>query len=251
MQGGNELNLESIRYIAEKKVFKIVFVLILVAAAILYFKAFFTTGIFFNGTFLKKETLLNETHFIGKDKQGDIKITVVGKADYIEESEAEVIFSLPNDVVKSYMVYFNRTDKWAQGSVEIKDEKNNTVFEGRYIKGSSLLYDKDNNPVIDIRLLTNKEEIYSDKYEVPKKTIVSLSLNEDEEIRGNVGLFVLALILIVITAVDMKYPLFFFELRHGFEVYSPQPSYIYLTMQKIEWVAYPVIALIILIISIE
>lgn len=244
------MNLESIRYIAEKKVFKIVFVLILAVAAILYFKAFFTTGIFFNGTFLKKETLLNETHYIGKDKQGDIKITVLGKADYNNESEAKVTFSLPNDVVKSYRVYLNHTDKWAQGSVEIEDEKNNTVFEGRYIKGSSLLYDKDNNPLIDIRLLTDKEEIYSDKYEVPKKTIVSLSLNEDEEIRGNVQLLVLALILIVITAVDMKYPSFFFELRHGFEVDNPQPSDIYLTMQKIEWVVFPVIALILLVVSI-
>ncbi len=244
------MNVENIRHFVGKKEFRIVLVLILAAAAILYFNAFFTTGIFFNGTFLKKETLLNETHYIGKDKQGDIKITVVGKADYIEESEAEVIFSLPNDVAKSYRVYLNRIGKWAQGSVEIEDEKNNIVFEGRNIKGSLLLYDKDNNPVIDIRLLKDEEEIYSDKYEVPTKTIVSLSLNEDEEIRGNVQLLVLALILIIITAVDMKYPLFFFELRHGFEVDNPQPSDIYLTMQKIEWVVFPVIALILLVVSI-
>lgn len=244
------MTVDSIRYLVGKKAFRIVLALILAAAAILYFKAFFTTGIFYNGTFLKKEILLNETHYTGKDKQGDIKITVLGKADYDKESEAKVTFSLPNNVVKSYRVYLNRIDKWAQGSVKIEDEKNNTIFEGRYIKGSLLLYDKDSNPVFDIRLLTDTEEIYSDEYEVPKKTIVSLSLNEDEEIRGNVHLLVLALILIAITAVDMKYPLFFFELRHGFEVESPQPSDFYLTMQKVEWVAYPVIAVIILIISI-
>jgi len=244
------LTVDSIRYLIGKKAFRIVLALILAAAAILYFKAFFTTGIFFNGTFLKKEILLKETHYTGKDKQGDIKITVLGKADYNEESEAKVMFSLPNNVVKSYRVYLNRIDRWAQGSVEIEDENNNKVFEGKYIKGSSILYDKENNPVIDIRLFKNSEEIFSADYEIPIKTIVSISLNEDETIRGNMHFMFLALFLIIITVIDIKYPLFFFELRHSFEVDNPQPSDIYLTMQKIEWVVFPVIALILLIVSI-
>lgn len=109
---------------------------------------FFTVGAYFNDTFLKKEVVSDETHFIGKNKYGNINITVKGKVVENEKSSADVIFMLPNNINKQYKVYFNYY-QWDVGAIEIKDEKENTLFEGKYRKNDFWLYDNNGEPVIE------------------------------------------------------------------------------------------------------
>lgn len=247
------MNIEKIKQLKNNTLIKKILLILIILITFLYLKSFFTTGIYFNGAFLKKEVESNETHYVGKAKQGDIHITVIGKTYDTKESKAEVIYNLPNNINKRYTVYFNYIDKWVLGTVEIKDEKGSTIFEGRYQKGSLVLYDKNNEPMMDeyIRTLYNEEEaIYNEDYKISLKNIVEFSLHEKNEIRGNTGMLFFAALLLIINIIDIKYPLFFFTLSYGFAVEEPKPSELYLIIQKIGWIVYPIITLVLLIIAI-
>lgn len=245
--------IEKVKQLKNNTLIKKILLILIILITFLYLKSFFTTGVYFNGTFLKKVVESSETHYVGKDKQGDIHITVIGKAYDTMESKAEVIYNLPNNINKRYIVYFNYIDKWVLGTVEIKDEKGSTIFEGRYNKGSITMYDKNNKPLVDDYILSyinEGESIYNEDYKIPLKNIVGFSLHEKNEIRGNVGMLVFAVLLLIINIVDIKYPLFFFTLSYGFAVDDPKPSELYITMQKIGWVVYPIITLVLLIYAI-
>lgn len=248
------MNIDKLIQLKNNTLTKRMVLVLLILISILYLKVFFTMGVYFNGTFLKRETISNEKHYVGKSNQGAVNINVIGRAVDTEKSKAEVIYNLPNNINKRYTVYFNYIDQWVLGTVEIKDEKDSTLFEGRYQKASLVLYDKNYEPVMDgyIRILNNgeKEEIYNNDYEIPLKNIVEFSLHEKDEIRGSLGMLLYAAVLIIITVIDIKDPLFFFKLSHFLEVKDPEPSDFYITMQKIGWVVYPIIALVLLVIAI-
>lgn len=151
-------------------------------------------------------------------------------------------------------VYFNHKDKYSLENVEIRDENENTVFEGMYQKGSLLLYDKNNEPLFENIMLyldTDKEVPYDKNYKVPFINIVQFSTHEKENIRGHLGMLLVAVFLIVITVIDIKYPLFFFMLSHSLEVEDPKPTEHYITMQRVGWGINSAIALIFLILALK
>lgn len=231
-------------------------IIVLVAATVIiffYYKAFFTVGVHFNDTFLKKEVVSEETHYKGKSKYGSIEIIVKGKGDDEKKSMTEVSYYLPNNINKSFSVYHNYKDQWLLGSVEIKDEGGNTLFDGRYRRGSLFLYDSNNEPLIQgsFGFYNDTPKVtYDSSYEVPLKSVVEFSLFEKEGIRGNVEIMIYAVILIILTAIDIKSPLMFFTLSHAIHVKDPEPTDLYIAMQQVSWVVIPAIALILLTVAI-
>ena len=128
--------------ILKNKFFKASLWTFLVIILIFYFKAFFTTGVYYDDTFLKKEVVNNENHYVGKSKYGFIDITVK-KQNNIQDS-ADVIYRLPNNINKKYIVSFKDAGDMEQEfkNIKIKDENGNIIFEGRYKKDDDFLIDK-------------------------------------------------------------------------------------------------------------
>ncbi|MBB6217153.1 hypothetical protein HNQ80_003259 [Anaerosolibacter carboniphilus] len=219
------------------------------AILILYFKTFFTTGVYFDDTFLKKEAEGSDTHYVGKSKHGDFHhITVKKGID--QQSGVDVIYRLPNDLNKKYTVTFRDAVNLEIGIESIKNEEGNIIFEGEYSKNMPFLFDKNGDPLMEYDYIIDEEISYNADYRIPLKNVVDFSTFSNETIRGRFELLMFAIILFVLTAIDIKFPLFFFMLKNFLHVRNPEPSDLYITMQRISWYMYPIIGIILMIAAI-
>lgn len=247
------MNFEKFKQLQKSKSFMVVLLAILLIIIFFYYRAFFTIGVYFNDTFLKKEVVANEIHFNGKNKYGNINITVRGKGIENEKSSAEVDFMLPNNIKKQFKVYFNY-GQWDIGAIEIKDEKENTLFEGKYRKNGFWLYDNNGESVIEENIGfftdTGEEITYDTDYKLPLKKVAEFSMLENETIRGDFEIMLFAVFLLLITFIDIKSPLLFFTLSHYLHVKDPEPTEFYIAMQRISWVLFPIIGIVMLIVAI-
>lgn len=101
-----------------------------------YLKTFFTTGAYFEKTFLKKESSSSETQYIGKSKYGKIKITV--KELSSSPRRLSVVYELPNNIKREHTVSFKdgNNDNSRLAIENIKDENDTVILTGGF-------YDKD------------------------------------------------------------------------------------------------------------
>lgn len=248
------MTFEKIKQLKQNILIKRLFFVLLIVVILLYLKLFFSTGVYYDDSFLKKVNLSNETQYIGKSKQGDIQITVKGWANIKRESSSEVIFNLPNNIYEHYTVNFSDEEEYFLGNVVIKNKNTNVIFTGKYYQGSMFLYDMNDELIIEGLTFSvsngNNEVIYDNNYRITLISIVHFALHENETIRGNGAMLLAAVILIFFTFIDFKYPLLFFELRHSFEVEDPKPTEFYITMQRLSWGINSTIVLVLLIMAI-
>jgi len=228
---------------------KILFYACVIVVVSFYFKVFFTTGVYFDDTFLKKEVENSESHYIGKSIYGDISIIVKGLKN--KQNSAKVIYRLPNDINMQYTVSFENTSNRNLSIVSVKDEKGNIIFEGKYNKDSPFLIDNNGEPLMDYgQIIVNEENPYNEGYTIPIKNVVDMATFSNDTIRGRYEYLILAAILFIFTAIDIKFPLFFFNLRHFLNVRDPEPSDFYIAMQRIGWYVYPAIGVVLMIAAI-
>lgn len=245
------MDIESMKQgIEGNRLLKGIILAFLAAALILYFIVFFTRGAEFDDTFLKKEVVSSDAHYTGKNMYGSIHITVKGIKDV--HRSAEVEFRLPNNINRRYTVNFKDPKNWDAGIENIKGEDGSIVFEGEYRKDRDFMVDKNGEFWLDYnaRVMKYGESPYNEYYKISLKNVADFAYSAKDITRGNYGLLVLALFFLVITIIDIKYPMLFFNLKYSFSVENPQPSDTYLALQKISWVAYPVIALLLMIAAI-
>jgi len=245
------MDIESMKQgIEGNRLLKGIILAFLAAALILYFIVFFTRGAEFDDTFLKKEVVSSDAHYMGKNMYGSIHITVKGLKDV--HRSAEVIFRLPNDINRRYTVNFQDPKNWDAGIENIKGEDGSIVFEGEYRKDRDFMVDKNGEFWLDYnaRVMKYGESPYNEYYKISLKNVADFAYSAKDITRGNYGLLVLALFFLAITIIDIKYPLFFFNLKYSFSVENPQPSDTYLALQKISWIAYPAIAVLLMIAAI-
>ncbi|HOO12814.1 MAG TPA: hypothetical protein PK684_07665 [Bacillota bacterium] len=241
------MDIENVMRSTNKRLFKGLLLAVLALALIFYFMAFFTRGAEFDDTFLKKEVVSSDAHYMGKNMYGSIHITVKGIKDV--HRSAEVEFRLPNNINSRYTVNFKDPKNWDAGIENIKDGDGNIVFEGEYRKGRDFMVDKNGEFWLDYnaRVITYGESPYNEYYKISLKNVADFAYSAKDTTRGNYQLLVLALFFLAITIIDIKYPLFFFNWKYSFSVENPQPSDTYLALQKISWVAYPAIAVFLMI----
>ena len=223
--------------------------IILIVLVILYFKVFFTRGAYFNDIFLIKETGENETYYTGKTNHGSIKVTVKREQNTYDKSE--VIYSFPNNITKHFIVNYKNEYNWDEYIESITDVKGNILFEGTYIKGRPYLHDESGKIIFQ----TNYDYrfdvlVEGNVYELPLVNVMEFATYEIERIRGDAQIMIIAILLLLIVAVDIKYPLFFFTLSHFIDVKDPEPTDFYIFMQEVWWVVIPIISIIFLIVAI-
>ena len=219
--------------ISTNKILRILIASILVALIILYFKVFFAPGIYFEDIFLKQSIINSEIHYVANRSYGDYNIIVKGLRD--NDKSAEVMYNLPNDINRQYTVNFSDPNDWSLGIDNIQDKDGIIIFNGVYNADSKFL---------------TTESTHTLDYRVTLKNIVDLAYSSYVTIRGQYrGLF-MALLLFTVTVIDIKHPLFFFNIKHYITVKEPEPSEIYITIQRLSWVVYPTIGIIFMILAI-
>lgn len=235
-------------FILTNILFKAFIFILLIVSMIFYFKSFFTVGINFDETFLKKEVISSESHYIGNNSYGDIHITVKGIISI--DGNAEVIYRLPNNIIKQFKL--NADTQWKSNILYIKDNNGTAIFEGYYQKDSFFLYDKNRNPLLDnsIQFIIIGQSPYNSDYNISLKNVADMAYFSNDTIRGRYEYLVFAILLFIITAIDIKFPLFFFTLSHFLDVRNPEPSDFYIVIQKITWYAYPILGIILMVVAI-
>ena len=233
---------------------KIILAIGIVAAflLILYFKLFFTKGIYYDDVFLKKSTTFSETNYSGSSVYGDIHIIVKEEKD----KQIDVIYNLPGDLTRQYTVEFiNKNNNNYQDfePIVIKDKDGNIILEGMYRSESLFLLDNNGETVMDnmLQITFNGANPYDEEYEVSLKNVVDLAAFSEDTIRGRFEYLVMAILLFAITIIDIRFPLFFFQLRYAMSVNDPEPSDLYLFMQKVTRVVYPIIGIVLMIVAIN
>lgn len=237
--------------LAKSLTIKILAAALLMAGIFFYFKTFFTKGVYFDDTFLKRESISLENMYTGKGKYGDIQIVVKKHAD--NQDVVDVIYKLPNNINRWYTVSFTGGNYLGKGIEYIKDENGIVVFQGgSYSMDTNFLMDKNNDPFMekDISLIIQGENPYTTNYKIPLHNVASFAAFDNEAIRGSYKLLFIALLILMVTLVDIKFPLFLFTLRNITDVKNPEPSDFYLKMQRISWVVSPIVVVIIMIAAI-
>lgn len=226
--------------------------LILVGILFIYFKIFLTQGIYFEDTFLKKNVESStEYTYIGENHYGDFLIKVKGR----DKDMVDVTFKLPNNINRQYTVkYKESTEKLIIDYDIVIEENDKVVFEGGYSKNDMLLKDKNGEPYFGtdeaFQVRASGVNPFQSNYRIPLKTVADLVLDGNESIRGKVQFLLIAFLLLVITLIDMIFPMFFFALEHFLSVRDPEPSGFYLFTQKLFWIVSPCIVVGLLIYSI-
>jgi len=240
------MNSKSIRKIVCKNEYhKKILILILLTIVFLYFKTFFSIGIFYEETFLKRKFILNERHYIGSNEYGTIDIAV--KFDMENQKSKMVVFNFPNNRPKKYTINYNKDN-----IVEtIKNDDGKVIFSENYdtvtnVLGQGAKFMTDNT-VIKVK----KSNDNSGYYNISLRDIVSFSRPGYGEIRGDIGLLIGSIFLSLFYFIDLVYPLFFFKIKHILSVKNPEPSNFYLKIQKISRYIYPCIIFIMLLYSLK
>ena len=232
--------------ILKSKLLKVFIFIILIVILIFYLRLFLTTGIRYDDTFLKKDVVASETHYDGNSSYGALHIEV-NKLNNNKNS-VEVIYDLPQGINQHYLVNFTDVDTWNLG-INIKNDAGEVLFEGTYQKDQPFLIDKNGEPFVEdaIQIIMNEESPYNSDYKIYLKNTADLACFSTESVRGNYALLIVAILLLIIIVIDIRFPLFFFYLRNFLSVKDPEPSDLYLFIQRISWYVGLVIVIILFI----
>lgn len=119
---------------------------------------------------------------------------------------------------------------------------------GTYLVNSKYLIPKDGKTITyDTQILVNGEAPH---YEVYLANVVGYAASQYDSYRGKFQFLFPALILLIYTFIDIKFPLFFFKLRNTVTIKKPEPSDFYISIQKIMWYINPIIGIVLMILAI-
>ncbi len=214
-----------------------------ILALIAYFKIFLIKGILYEGVFLKRsEVSPSEISYEGISAYGDMKITV---KNTIDNGVITVDFCLPNSIHEQFLVESSKsTNEYSDKYVIIKKD-NAVAFKGNYNKKSTFLTEINGTPFFNENEITyyNGGNPYFSGYQISLKKVADLAFFSNDIILGRIELLVFAVFLFGLTLFDRKFPLFFFTMKHLLDVRDPEPSDIYIYIQKLTWTVYPIVGI--------
>lgn len=141
-----------------------------------------------------------------------------------------------NDTVNDYNVFHTPIHNTPQWDIEIT-ENGASVFKGKTVSTSPVML-LDENENLDIHFSVSTT---SDFFEVPTteelfptySKLTAWSFGESYSVRGNLVMLIMIFIFALFLGLDLAFPLLFFSLKHGLDVTGGEPSYYFLTQQKI------------------
>ena len=185
----------------------------------IYLYALLLPGIWYLDTFLYRQ---KDGSFAGSCSYADYNLRISPTAQ-----GADIAFQV-NDTPRHYQLIFSDTDS----ALQILEDGKQT-FQGT-VSRSGLLLSENGELEMDIRIS------YGNSYAPPEEDTLFPSKTQlyhwatakNHDTRGNPYMLVVIFFFAVILAVDIAFPKFFFLVRHGLFVDTPEPSDCYLAGQK-------------------
>ena len=194
----------------------------------LYLWAMLRPGVWLRDTFLYKQS---DGNFSGKDAYAayTMQISQTGNG-------AEVDFTLDGET-RHYSVE-SKTNGMSDPNVTIKQD-GEIIFNGTALgsTGDALLWREDDGGLADeVDVIINGEYQKSDLW--PSCIwLYNVAVGGRRETRGNLSFLLVIGALAVLLVLDVRFPMLFWQLRHGLEVYGGEPSDWYYTMQRFSRIA--------------
>lgn len=208
-----------------------------------YLTAFFQRGADLYDTFLRRRPSpysASAWTYSGKNHWGKVRIDV----EAVEPGGYSLTYAVPGNPERDYLVRFAGTrDRYAPRDVVISSGGIER-FRGSYRPGSVFLYNDQGEPIIDqdFQVSYDGENPYAER-EPSLYSIAELASGNLDTVRGNGGLLFLAVFIAALWAVDVRWPRLFFDLRHMWWCVDAEPSDLFLSIQRVMWVALPVLSI--------
>lgn len=208
----------------EKKTSCLLCVLTALLLAVLYLWAALRPGVWLRDAFLYRQA---DGSFSGKDAYAAYTMQVAQTGN-----GAEVDFTLDGET-RHY-----RLESKAEGMSDpgVKIEQDGVViFTGTALgdPGDAILWREDDGGLADeVNVIVNGEYQKSDLW--PScNWLYNVAVGGRRETRGSVAFLLPIGALVVLLVLDVRFPLLFWNLRHGLEVYGGEPTEWYYAMQRV------------------
>ena len=184
-----------------------------------YLFAALRPGVWLRGAFLYRQS---DGSFSGKDAYAayTMQLSQTGNS-------AEVDFTLDGEA-RRYSIETNGTS-----DIKIYQDAE-LIFEGTALgsPGDAILWREDDGGLADeVNVIVNGEYQKSDLWP-SANWLYNVAVGGRRETRGSVAFLLPMGALVVLLVLDIRFPLLFWNLRHGLEVYGGEPTDWYYTMQK-------------------
>jgi len=247
---GNPLTRERERIMEEKTRIKIIkyAAVILALFLMVYLPFFLQKGIVLDESFLRKTQTENGTLYSGK--VNGVKTTIIQIGEVANDPFVELKVLEGNEPEKVFTISILDKVKNELGekySFSIEEPSGEVMVFGYNSREIHPLTDETGSPIFMIDNMVFSFE--SDELTAMENLmfkVVRIAFGDADAIRGNVGFFIFALIFLGMTFVDFRWPLFFFTLDHFLFVRDPEPSDLYLSIQRGRWIVAPIISIFLL-----
>ena len=208
----------------EKKMSRLLCVLAALLLAALYLWAALRPGVWLRDAFLYRQA---DGSFSGKDAYAAYTMQL-----FQTENDDEVDFTLDGET-RHYSIE-------TSGTSDIKIYQDaELIFEGTALgsSGDAILWREDDGDLADeVSVIVNGEYQRSDLW--PTCTwLYNVSIGGRRQTRGCAAFLLPMGVLAALLVLDVRFPLLFWDLRHGLEVSGGEPSDWYRTMQRVDRIA--------------
>lgn len=199
---------------------KIICVCAAAIALAVYLFAALRPGVWLRDAFLYRQA---DGSFSGKDAYAAYTLQLSGT-----ESEAEAVFTLDGET-RHYRIE-------AKDGTDVKIYQDGAlIFAGSALgdPGDAILWREDDGDLADeVKVIVNGEYQKADLW--PScGWLYNVAVGGRRETRGSVALLLPMGALALLLLLDLRFPLLFWNLRHGLEVYGGEPTDWYYSMQRV------------------
>ncbi|MCD6322332.1 MAG: hypothetical protein J7L77_04840 [Clostridiales bacterium] len=231
----------------------ITFIILCCILTALYLIVFFQPGIKMEGEFLIKHKSEGQVLYKSDSLWGEMKIFRLGHKNV--DAMAEIIYELPGNINRYYKVTFANKNNWREGIVQIKDENGDVLFYGTSMYSYPFLLNASGNPYREPHNSSVyfgggvQKSPFDEEYEISLAQVANIASGYRGNIRGDGKLLFLAAFMILIVTIDFLNPLLLFDLRHVLWANNAEPSDFYIAIQRLGWSVYPIMIIVLLLLS--
>ncbi len=223
--------------------------IVIVILLVFYHQFYFTIGMRYDDTFFHMKNVNGTTVYTGLTSRGRMDISVSDPNDGV----TVVSYQLGDFSKKTYFVSMDpATSDNSVRKVSVI-ENGGRIFtgalDGKYLtdENGEVVFDDQINTVTNM----NKVQHIDSGEEMTSINIIRMAQHQYDTLRGKPQFLTPALFILLMTILDMTFPMLFFSLHHGFWVKNPEPNETYLAGQKASWIIFPFISLVLFVLAVS